>query len=74
LPGRREGPFAALLELDAGLVRRWRHRSDRRAVRVELTARGQRILARLSARNRRELRDLRRVLQRPHLGEPGASA
>ena len=47
----------------AGLVTRRRDPIDRRLVRVRATARGRRILAALSARNRRELWALRRALQ-----------
>ena len=54
----------------AGLVRRARQVGDRRSVRVELTAPGKRILARLSMRNRRELRALRHALQLPSRGDP----
>jgi len=53
----------------AGLVRRGPHPNDRRSVRVELTAKGARMLRRLSLRNRRELRALRWALQLPDLGE-----
>jgi DNA-binding MarR family transcriptional regulator len=51
----------------AGLVRRAPDPKDRRQVRVSLTEKGEAILARLSARNRRELRALRQALRLPFL-------
>jgi DNA-binding MarR family transcriptional regulator len=51
----------------AGLVRRTPDPDDRRQVRVRLTAKGEAILARLSRRNRSELRALRRALRIPFL-------
>jgi len=46
----------------AALVRRAPHPTDRRQVRVVLTERGEALLARLSARNLRELKTLRESL------------
>jgi DNA-binding MarR family transcriptional regulator len=57
---------------DARLIRRVADPVDRRQVRVSLTARGESILARLSARNRRELETLRQALRLPSLVEPRA--
>ena len=51
----------------AQLVRRTPDPDDRRQVRVRLTAKGETILARLSRRNRSELRALRRALRIPFL-------
>ncbi|HYC21685.1 MAG TPA: MarR family transcriptional regulator [Candidatus Bathyarchaeia archaeon] len=51
----------------ARLVRRTPDPDDRRQVRVRLTAKGEAILARLSRRNRSELRALRRTLRIPFL-------
>ena len=49
----------------ARLIQRTPDPRDRRQVRVFLTARGERILGRLSARNRRELETLRQTLRLP---------
>ena len=48
-----------------GLVRRERHPTDARAVRVLLTEEGERILARLSALHRDELRRMGTVFAQP---------
>ncbi|MFG1943211.1 MarR family winged helix-turn-helix transcriptional regulator [Nonomuraea sp. NPDC048826] len=48
-----------------GLVRRSAHPGDRRAVRVSLTAEGERVLARLSALHRDELRRIDTMLTPP---------
>jgi DNA-binding MarR family transcriptional regulator len=60
----------------AGLIRRTADPGDRRHVRVLLTKRGEDVLGRLSARNRRELEALRRALGRPFLAlaRPGRGA
>jgi DNA-binding MarR family transcriptional regulator len=47
----------------AGMVRRAPDPDDRRQVRVSLTEKGEAILARLSTRNRRELRALQQALR-----------
>ena len=52
---------------DARLVHRTPDPRDRRQVRVFLTAKGERILGRLSTRNRRELDTLRQALRLPFL-------
>jgi DNA-binding MarR family transcriptional regulator len=49
----------------AGLVRRVADPHDRRQVRVVLTGAGEKVLERLSARNRRELETLREALGGP---------
>jgi DNA-binding MarR family transcriptional regulator len=51
----------------AALVRRAGDPDDRRQVRVHLTDKGEQILERLSAQNRRELRALQQALQIPLL-------
>lgn len=51
----------------ARLIRRTPDPQDRRQVRVFLTAKGERILGRLSNRNRRELETLRQALRLPFL-------
>src|SRR5687767_6737529 len=53
-----------------GLVERDAHPEDARAVRVLLTARGERLLGRLSALHRDELRRMDAVLTVPHWGTP----
>jgi DNA-binding MarR family transcriptional regulator len=55
----------------AQLVSRARGERDRRQVEVRLTPRGERVLARLSSRNRRELVALRNALALPFLDEIG---
>ena len=54
-----------------GLVERAPHPDDARAVRVSLTAEGERILGRLSALHRDELRRMDSVLTPPWHGAPG---
>src|SRR5436305_15196657 len=51
----------------ADLVERSPDPDDRRQVRVSLTQKGERLLARLSSRNQRELRTLRQALKAPFL-------
>jgi len=64
----------------ARLIERTPDPQDRRQVRVFLTAKGEHILGRLSARNRRELETLRQALRLPFLtqrsraGSSGSSA
>ena len=53
-----------------GLVERDAHPDDARAVRVLLTASGERLLGRLSALHRDELRRMDAVLTVPHWGTP----
>ena len=56
---------------ESKLIRRVVDPSDRRQVRVLLTTKGERILERLSSRNRRELETLRRALRLPSLDDSG---
>jgi DNA-binding MarR family transcriptional regulator len=56
---------------ESRLIRRVVDPSDRRQVRVLLTTKGERILERLSSRNRRELETLRRALRLPSLDDSG---
>src|SRR5262249_27012707 len=58
---------------ESRLIRRVVDPSDRRLVRVLLTPRGERILERLSSRNRRELETLRRALRPASLHDAGAA-
>src|SRR5262245_42609204 len=51
----------------ARLIQRTPDLRDRRQVRVFLTAKGERVLGRLSTRNRRELETLRQALRLPFL-------
>ena len=51
----------------AGLVNKRRNQADGRRVEVHLTAHGRKILERIAARNRGELRSLRAVFQVPHV-------
>jgi DNA-binding MarR family transcriptional regulator len=57
---------------ESRLIRRVPDPSDRRLVRVLLTAAGEKILERLSARNRLELETLRQALRLRPLEGPGA--
>lgn len=57
-----------------GLVRRDPHPSDARAVKVSLTAEGERTLARLSALHRDELRRLGSALSHPFRDAPAPSS
>ena len=59
----------------ARLIQRAPDPDDRRQVRIFVTAKGERILGRLSARNRRELETLRQALRLPsHTPRPRAVA
>ncbi|MDE3127123.1 MAG: MarR family transcriptional regulator [Gemmatimonadota bacterium] len=58
--------------VSAGLVRKRRDPADRRVVRVELTARGRRVLLRLAHRHREELARFPRGGLLPSAGRRGA--
>lgn len=51
----------------AGLVSKRRHAGDARCVEVHLTPRGRRIVERIAARHRDELRSLRQVFRVAHV-------
>ena len=60
---------AALIErcVAARLVRKHRGQPDRRRVQVSLTPRGQRLVAHIASRHRRQLQSLRGVFRVPHV-------
>lgn len=53
--------------MTAGLIRKHRNAADARCVEVHLTPRGRRLVERIAARHRDELRSLRKVLRADHV-------